>query len=154
MVLPLSRCREDGTAHGLPPQAIRGYHDEHGTAIAIRRAKYLKNLVAQDHRAVTRITRPTLGFKAFAAAQGTLAGVELRQMIRQGPLASGAEQGLTAAERFSSLAASSPAQQGLRHHSAKFAIDPGKIYTRIPRVHLGDSCLHRNDIINMGKLRE
>jgi hypothetical protein len=72
--------------------------------------KYLKNLVAQDHRAVTRITRPTLGFKSFAAAQGTLAGVELMQMIRQGPLASGAEQGLTAAERFSSLAVSSPAQ--------------------------------------------
>jgi uncharacterized protein len=60
--------------------------------------------------------------------QGTLAGVELMQMIRQGQLASGAEHGLTAAERFSSLAASSPAQQGLRHHSSKFAIDPGKIY--------------------------
>jgi hypothetical protein len=24
----------------------------------------------------------------------------------------------------------------------------------IPRVHVGDACLHRNDIVNMGKLRE
>jgi putative transposase len=46
-----------------------------------------------------------LGFKSFKAAQGTLAGVELLHMIRQGQLASGAEQGLTAAERFYSLAA-------------------------------------------------
>ena len=85
--------------------AIREYNDEHGTAIAIRQVKYLNHIVEQDHRAVKRITRPMLGFKSFEAAQGTLAGVELMHMIRKGQLASGAEQGRTAAERFYSLAA-------------------------------------------------
>jgi putative transposase len=85
--------------------AIRGYNDEYGTAIAIRQVKYLNNIVEQDHRAVTRITRPMLGFKAFDAAQCTLSGVELMQMIRKGQLASSTDQALTAAEQFYSLAA-------------------------------------------------
>jgi hypothetical protein len=46
-----------------------------------------------------------LGFKSFKAAQATLASVELMHMIRKGQLASGAEQTLTAAEQFYSLAA-------------------------------------------------
>jgi putative transposase len=46
-----------------------------------------------------------LGFKSFEAAPCTLAGVELMHMIRKGQLASGAEQGLTVAEQFYSLAA-------------------------------------------------
>jgi transposase-like protein len=61
--------------------------------------------IEQDHRAVKRLTRPMLGFKSFEAAPCTLAGVELMHMIRKGQLASGAEQGLTAAEQFYSLAA-------------------------------------------------
>ena len=52
-----------------------------------------------------RVTRPMLGFKAFAAAQCTLAGVELMHMLRKGQLEGGAEQGLTPAAQFSSLAA-------------------------------------------------
>jgi putative transposase len=102
--------------HGVPAKitidgseanaaAIRGYNDEHGTAIAIRQVKYLNNIVEQDHRAVKRITRPMLGFKSFEAAQCTLAGIELMHMIRKGQLASGADQALTAAEQFYSLAA-------------------------------------------------
>jgi putative transposase len=102
--------------HGVPAKitldgseanaaAIRAYNDEHGTAIAIRQVKYLNNIVEQDHRAVKRITRPMLGFKSFEAAQCTLAGVELMHMIRKGQLASGADQVLTAAEQFYSLAA-------------------------------------------------
>jgi hypothetical protein len=46
-----------------------------------------------------------LGFKSFDAAQRTLAGVELMHMLRKGQLAEGAEQGLTAAAQFYSLAA-------------------------------------------------
>jgi hypothetical protein len=46
-----------------------------------------------------------LGFKSFEAAQYTLTGVELMHMIRKSQLASGAEQALTAAEQFYSLAA-------------------------------------------------
>jgi transposase-like protein len=102
--------------HGVPAKitldgseanaaAIRAYNDEHGTAIAIRQVKYLNNIVERDHRAVKRITRPMLGFKSFEAAQCTLAGVELMHMIRKGQLASGADQVLTAAEQFYSLAA-------------------------------------------------
>jgi putative transposase len=63
--------------------AIKSYNAEHGTAIAIRKVKYLNNVVEQDYRGVKRITRPMLGFKAFAAAQSTLVGIELMHMIKK-----------------------------------------------------------------------
>ncbi len=103
--------------HGVPEKitidgsaaneaAIKSYNAEHGTTIEIRQIKYLNNIVEQDHRAVKRVTRPMLGFKAFEAAQCTLAGVELMHMIkkRQMVVEEGAE-GLTAAEQFYALAA-------------------------------------------------
>jgi putative transposase len=43
----------------------------------IRQVKYLNNIVEQDHRAVTRITKPMLGFKSFHAAKSILTGIEL-----------------------------------------------------------------------------
>lgn len=46
-----------------------------------------------------------LGFKSFDAAQATLVGIELMHMLRKGQLEDGAEQGLTAAEQFYTLAA-------------------------------------------------
>jgi putative transposase len=103
--------------HGVPTKitidgseanaaAIRSYNKEHGTTIAIRQVKYLNNVIEQDHRAVKRITRPMLGFKAFEAAQGTLAGVELMHMLKKKQMVLGAgEEGLSAAEQFYSLAA-------------------------------------------------
>jgi putative transposase len=103
--------------HGVPEKitidgsaaneaAIKSYNAEHGTAIIIRRVKYLNNIVEQDHRGVKRVTRSMLGFKAFAAAQDTLVGIELMHMIkkRQMMVEAGAE-GLTAAEQFYSMAA-------------------------------------------------
>ena len=86
--------------------AIKSYNAEHGTAIAIRKTKYLNNIVEQDHRGVKRVTRAMLGFKAFEAAQDTLVGIELMHMIKKRQLVveEGAE-GLTAAELFYSLAA-------------------------------------------------
>jgi putative transposase len=101
--------------HGVPEKvtidgseanaaAIRGYNQEHGTAIIIRQVKYLNNLREQDHRAVKRVTRPMLGFKSFEAAQYTVAGVELMHMLRKGQLEEGAEQGLTPAAQFYALA--------------------------------------------------
>jgi putative transposase len=54
--------------------------------------KYLNTLVEQDHRAVKRVTRPMLGFKAFDAAQWTLAGVELMHMLKKGQLEGRAAQ--------------------------------------------------------------
>jgi putative transposase len=85
--------------------AITRDHEEYGTAIDIRQIKYLHNLVEQDHRGVKRITRPMLGFKSFDAAQSTLVGIELMHMLRKRQLDDGVEQGLTAAEQFSALAA-------------------------------------------------
>ena len=85
--------------------AIKTYNEEHGTAIVIRKTKYLNNIVEQDHRAIKRVTRPMLGFKAFAAAQATLTGIELMHMLRKGQLEGGREQGRSAAEQFYALAA-------------------------------------------------
>jgi putative transposase len=84
--------------------AIKRYNEEHGTAINIRKIKYLNNIVEQDHRAVKRVTRPMLGFKSFDAAQSTIAGIELMHMLRKGQLESAIEVGLTAAEQFYALA--------------------------------------------------
>ncbi len=102
--------------HGVPEKitidgsaaneaALKRYSAEHGTAILLRKRKYLNNIVEQDHRAVKRVTRPMLGFKAFDAAQATLTGIELMHMLRKGQLAGGAEAGLTTAEQFYTLAA-------------------------------------------------
>jgi putative transposase len=103
--------------HGVPEKitidgsaaneaAIKSYNVEHGTAIEIRKVKYLNNIVEQDHRGVKRVTRPMLGFKAFDAAQDTLVGIELMHMIKKRQMVVEAgEEGLTAAELFYSLAA-------------------------------------------------
>jgi transposase-like protein len=103
--------------HGVPEQitidgsaaheaAIKSYNAEHGTAIEIRKIKYLNNIVEQDHRGVKRVTRPMLGFKSFAAAQDTLVGIELMHMIKKRQLVvEEGDEGLTAAELFYSLAA-------------------------------------------------
>jgi putative transposase len=103
--------------HGVPEKitidgsaaneaAIRSYNEAHGTAIEIRKIKYLNNVVEQDHRAVKRVTRPMLGFKSFEAAYDTLVGIELMHMIkkRQRVVEEG-EEGLTAAAQFYALAA-------------------------------------------------
>ena len=63
--------------------AIKSYNEDHGTAIKIRKAKYLNNIVEQDHRGVKRVTRPMLGFKSFDSAQPTLAGIELMHMLKK-----------------------------------------------------------------------
>ena len=42
-----------------------------GRLIRIIQSKYLNNMVEQDHRFIKRITRPTLGFKAFHSAAAT-----------------------------------------------------------------------------------
>ena len=65
----------------------------------------INNIVEQDHRAIKRVTRPMLGFKAFDAAQSTLTGIELMHMLRKGQLEGGMEAGLSAAEQFYALAA-------------------------------------------------
>src|SRR5438067_13723020 len=86
--------------------AIKSYKEEHGTAIAIRKIKYVNNIVEQDHRGVKRVTRPMLGFKSSEAAQGTLVGIELMHMIKKKQLlVEAGDEGCTAAEQFYALAA-------------------------------------------------
>jgi hypothetical protein len=70
-------------------------------------------MVEQDHCGVKRITRLMMGFKSFTAAQDTLVGVELMHMIKKKQMVvERGEEGLTAAEQFYSLAASSLHRQG------------------------------------------
>ena len=64
--------------------AIEDYNTGNETAIELRQAKYLNNIVEQDHRAIKRKTRPLLGFKSFWSAAITVAGIELMHMIRKG----------------------------------------------------------------------
>jgi len=85
--------------------AIRGANEAHATTMAIRQVRYLDHGLEQDHRAVKRLTRPMLGFTSVEAAQSTLTGIELMHMVRKGQWAGRAEQGPTAAEQCSALAA-------------------------------------------------
>ena len=57
--------------------------------IEMVRIKYLNNIVEQDHRTIKRRIRPMLGFKSFASAASTLAGIELANMIRKGQFTPG-----------------------------------------------------------------
>jgi transposase-like protein len=86
--------------------AIQRYHEAHGTHIIIRQVNYVNTIVAQDHRAVKRVTRPMLGFNACEAAQATRAGIALRHRLKKRQLVveAGAKR-LTAAELFYSLTA-------------------------------------------------
>jgi putative transposase len=52
--------------------------------IEVLQVKYLNNVIEQDHRFIKKLTRPMLGFKSFASAQATIAGIETAHMIRQG----------------------------------------------------------------------
>ena len=103
--------------HGVPEKitidgsaaneaAIKSYNEAHGTAIEIRKVKYLNNIVEQDHRGVKRVTRPMLGFKSFNAAQDTLVGIELMHRLKKKQrVVEAGDESLTAAELFYSLAA-------------------------------------------------
>jgi putative transposase len=71
---------------GANAAAIGRCHAEYQLTVEVRPVNYLNNIVEQDRRAIKRVTWPTLGFKAFWAAQGTLAGIELRHMITKGQL--------------------------------------------------------------------
>ena len=77
---------------GANTAAIDDYNTGHETGIELRvaglgpQAKYLNNIVEQDHRAIKRQTLPMLGFKSFWSVDITLAGIELMHMIRKGQL--------------------------------------------------------------------
>ena len=80
---------------GANTAAIDDYNTDPETGIELRvaglgpQAKYLNNIVEQDHRAIKRQTRPMRGFKSFWSAAITVAGIELMHMIRKGQNGSG-----------------------------------------------------------------
>jgi len=49
-----------------------------------RMAKYLNNIIEQDHRFIKRKLKPMLGFKTYDSAVKTISGIEIFHMIRKG----------------------------------------------------------------------
>jgi putative transposase len=121
----LLRAKRDHTAarafferaigrHGVPDKitidksgantaAIVSMQADSGLPIEMRQSKYLNNIVEQDHRAVKRITRPTLGFKSFRCARILIAGIEVMHMIRKGQLGEIKDTASSSANQFYSL---------------------------------------------------
>ena len=87
---------------GANTAAIVSYNADHDTDVEIRQVKYINNIVEQDHRAIKRMVRGMLGFKAFWSAAITIAGIEIMHMIRKGQLRSTGK--LRPAQQFYSLA--------------------------------------------------
>ena len=50
----------------------------------MRQAKYLNNIIEQDHRFIKKRTNPMLGFKSFETAKKTIEGIETMHMIKKG----------------------------------------------------------------------
>jgi putative transposase len=93
--------------------AIREENAAYGPTLTSRPGQCLHPGVEQDQRAVNRVIRPARGGQSCAAAQETLAGVELMPMRKQGPLVvEEGKEGRTPAEQGYALAASSAHRQG------------------------------------------
>ena len=71
---------------GANTAAIESVKADACVDILMYQCKYLNNIVEQDHRAIKRITRPTLGFKSFWSPRIIIAGIETMHMIRKGQL--------------------------------------------------------------------
>jgi len=71
--------------------------------IEVRRVKYLNNMVEQDHRGIKNVTKHMRGFKSFAAAESTIAGIELHRMLKKGQMRNDA--GIPPWKQFYELAA-------------------------------------------------
>jgi len=69
---------------GANTAAVLGLINDSGASIELRQSKYLNNLVEQDHRAIKRIVRPTLGLQDFDGARRLIAGIETMHMSRRG----------------------------------------------------------------------
>ena len=67
--------RERGPEYSVPPGQI---------PTASQRTQCLNNLIEQEHRFIKRRVRPMIGFKSFASAASTIAGIKIVNMIRKG----------------------------------------------------------------------
>jgi len=54
--------------------------------LTVRTNRYLNNLVEQDHRRIKQRVRPMLGFKRFAHAAVTIAGIEVSPSDQETPI--------------------------------------------------------------------
>jgi putative transposase len=72
----------------------------------LSQAKYLNNIIEQDHRHIKRITTPMGCFRKMHTAARTLAGIELMNMIKKKQLkfTKYIDQNLTPAQQFYRLA--------------------------------------------------
>ncbi|MBN3788926.1 IS6 family transposase [Burkholderia sp. Ac-20353] len=84
--------------------ALEAINADREVPIKIRQSKYLNNVVEQDHRAITRRTRPMLGFKTFRCARNLLVGIELMHMIAKGQMQCARGIRPSAADQFYDLA--------------------------------------------------
>ena len=66
----------------------------------MRQSRYLDIIVEQDHHAIKRITRPTLGFKTYRRARILLAGINVMHMVRKGQLGNIKDRTTSAANQF------------------------------------------------------
>ena len=89
---------------GANKSAIDQIIEDKAISVIVRQVKYLNNIIEQDHRAIKRITKPTLGFKSFHAAKNILAGIELMHMIRKGQLNIAGVEEMSFADQFYALA--------------------------------------------------
>jgi len=66
-------------------RALRLLRREHPAwrRVRVRSSKYLNNIIEQDHRAIKRRCASMKGFKSFANAAVTIAGVELAHRIHK-----------------------------------------------------------------------
>jgi transposase-like protein len=60
--------------------------------VKARTSKYLDNLIERDHRAIKRRCASMAGFKSFANAAITTAGIELAHRIRKGQFSFGRDR--------------------------------------------------------------
>ncbi len=89
---------------GANKAAIDTYNNDTQSIIEPRQCKYLNNIVEQDHRAIKRIIKPMMGFKAFYSAHITLSGIEMVHMLRKGQLRPKNRKIISQVEQFYSLA--------------------------------------------------
>jgi putative transposase len=83
---------------------LHAVNAERETAIQVRQAKYLNNVVEQDHRAIKRRTGPMLGFKDFDCARVILSGIEVMHMIKKGQMKCATKTPFSVANQFYFLA--------------------------------------------------
>ena len=89
---------------GANKAAIDALNAGRDLPIEVRQVKYLNNIVEQDRRAIKRVTRPVLNFKAFRSAGAVLAGIELMHMIRKGQFAIDGADAMSFGDQFYALA--------------------------------------------------